>query len=185
MKIQEALDRIRNLKNRQVELQGEMRVNAISKRFVGVHPSEYKAKRPDVDSMIKEYVDNTQEIERLRTKVQETNVQCGTTEIIQRLDVLKSLCIGLKPLLGIQSVTDPDIAHHGFGGMSNSNFPLQYSEANFDVDELQKLYKNSQGSIVALETELKKMNWETELIHNTVGGLISWITIAPTSKFRI
>ena len=120
MTIQEALNKVRDLKAEASKVIAEADEQKTRTYYLDVDRSTYPILKRDTMDLINTYSDLQRQIHQLKFQIQATNVSCGITQLIQELDFLTSQHNALERFGDETQVTDPILVGERFGSPSSS-----------------------------------------------------------------
>jgi hypothetical protein len=162
MKIQEALNRIKELKADAQKYYQEASLNKTRTVYLEIE-DKYKEKQHTTQEQIEHAIECLSELHILKLAVQKANVNYGLVALIQEADLLKSLCTMFSEFKGIQQETDPALTFT-YGKQGNATFQLQ--RTNYDTEKMNADFERWQKRIREINSTLQKANWEENIDTN-------------------
>jgi len=161
MTINEALAKVSTLKGELSRLEIKASQGATTTQYLGINDQYYSNAdelKCQENALLEQIVSLIAKIHNMKISIQEANYQKKINVLIQELDYWKTICTLLAPYRGQIVKSPPQLAGGGFG---STNPVYVITQANFDVDRVERLYQMATTNIDSIKNQIQEMNCET------------------------
>ena len=163
MTINQALAKVSTLKGELARLEIQASQGRITTQYLGVS-DQYYDNADDLkikeNALLEQIVSLVAKIYNLKVSIQEVNHKYKVNVLIQELDYWKTICTLLAPYRGQIVKSHPQLAGGGFG---STNPVYVITQANFDVDRVERLYQMATTNIDSVKNQIQEMNCGTSV----------------------
>jgi len=163
MTINQALAKVSTLKGELARLEIQASQGRITTQYLGVS-DQYYDNADDLkikeNALLEQIVSLVTQIHNLKLGIQDINYRKKINVLIQELDYWKTICTLLAPYRGQIVKSPPQLAGGGFG---STNPVYVITQANFDVDRVERLYQMATTNIDSIKNQIQEMNCKMEV----------------------